>query len=94
MTAPVFGADIRVTELKERMDQGRCADDCRRSRTGRVRDLPASRAHVLIPLQQLPPRLAELDPSKEIVLQCKVGGRSAQRDGVSASGPDSPAPAT
>jgi adenylyltransferase/sulfurtransferase len=32
---------------------------------------------VLIPLSQLPHRLGELDPAKELVLQCKVGGRSA-----------------
>ena len=32
---------------------------------------------VLIPLSQLPSRVGELDPTKEIVLQCKVGGRSA-----------------
>ena len=32
---------------------------------------------VLIPLQQLPSRLGELDPAQEIVFQCKVGGRSA-----------------
>ena len=32
---------------------------------------------VLIPLGQLPSRVRELDPSQEIVLHCKVGGRSA-----------------
>ncbi len=32
---------------------------------------------VLIPLHQLPSRLGELDPAQEIVLHCKVGGRSA-----------------
>ena len=30
----------------------------------------------LIPLNDLPQRIAELDPSREIVLHCKVGGRS------------------
>jgi len=32
----------------------------------------------LIPLGQLPARLSELDSADEIVLQCKVGGRSAR----------------
>ena len=32
----------------------------------------------LIPLGDLPARLAELDPSAEIVMHCKAGGRSAQ----------------
>jgi rhodanese-related sulfurtransferase len=30
----------------------------------------------LIPLNDLPNRVRELDPKKEIVVQCKVGGRS------------------
>ena len=32
---------------------------------------------VLIPLSQLRSRVRDLDPSQEIVLHCKVGGRSA-----------------
>jgi adenylyltransferase/sulfurtransferase len=32
----------------------------------------------LIPLNDLPERVNELDTSKEIVAHCKVGGRSAQ----------------
>jgi adenylyltransferase/sulfurtransferase len=32
----------------------------------------------LIPLGELPARLSELDSADEIVLHCKVGGRSAK----------------
>lgn len=32
----------------------------------------------LIPLGELPARLAELDPQREIVVHCKMGGRSSQ----------------
>jgi len=33
---------------------------------------------VLIPLGDVPKRYAELDPAQEIVVQCKIGGRSAK----------------
>jgi sulfur-carrier protein adenylyltransferase/sulfurtransferase len=76
MTAPAFGADITVTELKERMDRGDAPMivDVREPAEFEICSIPGA---VLIPLQQLPKRLGELDPTKEIVLQCKVGGRSA-----------------
>lgn len=32
----------------------------------------------LIPLKELPQRVSELDPSREIVVHCKLGGRSAK----------------
>jgi adenylyltransferase/sulfurtransferase len=32
----------------------------------------------LIPLSELPLRLAELDPKRKMVVHCKMGGRSAQ----------------
>src|ERR1700678_218225 len=32
----------------------------------------------LIPLKELPQRVGELDPSREIVVHCKLGGRSAK----------------
>jgi molybdopterin/thiamine biosynthesis adenylyltransferase/rhodanese-related sulfurtransferase len=76
MTAPAFAGDITVTELKERMDKGDAPMivDVREPAEFEICSIPGA---VLIPLQQLPQRLGELDPSKEIVLQCKVGGRSA-----------------
>ena len=33
---------------------------------------------MLIPLGDVPQRYAELDPDDEIVVQCKMGGRSAK----------------
>lgn len=32
----------------------------------------------LIPLGEIIKRMGELDPSKEVILQCKMGGRSAR----------------
>ena len=68
--------DITVTELKARMDSGDAPMiiDVREPAEFDICRIPGA---VLIPLHQLPSRLAELDASKEIVLQCKVGGRSA-----------------
>lgn len=33
---------------------------------------------MLIPLDHLPQRLSELDPAQDIVVHCKLGGRSAK----------------
>ena len=68
--------DMTVTELKARIDRGDAPliVDVREPVEFDICRIPGA---VLIPLQQLPSRLGELDPSKEIVLQCKVGGRSA-----------------
>jgi adenylyltransferase/sulfurtransferase len=70
------GGDMTVTELKARIDRGDAPVivDVREPVEFEICRIPGA---VLIPLQQLPSRLAELDASKEIVLQCKVGGRSA-----------------
>ncbi|HYE24793.1 MAG TPA: Mov34/MPN/PAD-1 family protein [Clostridia bacterium] len=68
---------IHVEELKERLDRGdpklflldvREADEYAICNLG---------GH-LIPLEQLPARLAELDPSREIAVYCRSGARSAQ----------------
>jgi len=68
--------DMTVTELKARIDRGDAPliVDVREPAEFDICRIPGA---VLIPLNQLPSRLEELDPSKEIVLQCKVGGRSA-----------------
>ncbi len=73
--------DMTVTELKARMDRGDAPMivDVREPAEFEICRIPGA---VLIPLNQLPSRLAELDPEKEIVLQCKVGGRSASADGL------------
>lgn len=69
-------ADITVTELKARMDSGDAPIivDVREPAEFEICRIPGA---VLIPLGQLPSRLSELDPAQEIVLQCKLGGRSA-----------------
>ncbi len=69
-------ADITVTELKARMDSGDAPMivDVREPAEFEICRIPGA---VLIPLGQLPSRLSELDPAQEIVLQCKLGGRSA-----------------
>jgi molybdopterin/thiamine biosynthesis adenylyltransferase/rhodanese-related sulfurtransferase len=68
--------DMTVTELKARLDGGDAPMivDVREPAEFEICRIPGA---VLIPLSQLPSRLRELDPAQEIVLQCKVGGRSA-----------------
>ena len=49
--------------------------DVREPQEYQINQIPGS---VLIPLGDVPKRYAELDPSQEIVVQCKMGGRSAK----------------
>jgi molybdopterin/thiamine biosynthesis adenylyltransferase/rhodanese-related sulfurtransferase len=67
--------DISVEELKSRLDQGRgpLLLDVREPRERAI----CSLGGVLIPQGELPNRLSELDPSKEIVVYCRTGRRSA-----------------
>jgi adenylyltransferase/sulfurtransferase len=71
------GDDMTVTELKARMDRGDAPliVDVRQPNEFEICRIPGAK---LIPLNELPLRIQELDPQQEIVLQCKVGGRSAQ----------------
>ena len=70
-------ANLTPLELKARLDNGddllivdvRNPDEFARCR------IPGS---TLVPLPELPHRLAELDPEREIVVHCKMGGRSLQ----------------
>ncbi len=73
---PAAMPDITVTELKARIDKGDAPMivDVREPAEFEICRIPGA---VLIPLGQLASRLGELDPAQEIVLQCKVGGRSA-----------------
>jgi sulfur-carrier protein adenylyltransferase/sulfurtransferase len=68
--------DMTVAELKARMDRGDTPTvvDVRERAEFEICRIPGA---ILIPLNQLPSRLGELDPAQEIVLQCKGGGRSA-----------------
>jgi adenylyltransferase/sulfurtransferase len=69
--------EITVSELKARMDQGDppIVVDVREPREFEICRIPGA---ILIPLGQLAQRAGELDPSADIVLQCKSGIRSAR----------------
>jgi len=69
--------EFSVGELKARIDAGRppVVLDVREPSEAAICRLPGAR---LIPLGELPRRLAELDPSAEIVVHCKSGGRSTR----------------
>ena len=69
--------ELSVRELKARLDSGRppLILDVREPSEAAICRLPGAR---LIPLGELSRRLDELDPSAEIVVHCKSGGRSAR----------------
>ena len=69
--------DITVKELKERMDRGDAPTviDVREPHEHAICSIPGA---LLIPQGQLVQRLGEFDPSQEIVVHCKSGGRSAR----------------
>ena len=69
--------DITPVALKARLDRGDALQiiDVREPNEYQINRIPGS---VLIPLGEIPRRYAELDPDSELVMQCKVGGRSAQ----------------
>ncbi len=69
--------EITVGELKGYLDAKRDFDlvDVREPQEYEIARIPGAR---LIPLGELPRRIHELDSSREIVLHCKVGARSAK----------------
>ena len=69
--------DITPLELKARIDAGTrpFVLDVREPTEYQINRIPGS---VLIPLGELPARVGELDPTVEIVTQCKSGVRSAK----------------
>lgn len=69
--------DMTVRELKDRIDAGHppVILDVREPNEVAISRIDGS---VLIPLGQLPDRVGELDPSAEIVTQCRSGVRSAK----------------
>ena len=71
------GFEITATELKSRLDRGDRIRivDVREPNEYQINRIPGS---VLLPLGEVPRRYAELDPDEEIVVQCKVGARSAK----------------
>ncbi|MCC6486672.1 MAG: molybdopterin-synthase adenylyltransferase MoeB [Candidatus Hydrogenedentes bacterium] len=69
--------EISVEEVKARMDRGDDFDilDVRNPEEWQICRLEGAR---LIPLGELPARMQELDPSRELVVHCKGGARSAK----------------
>ncbi len=69
--------EITAVELKQRLDRGDKLRivDVREPNEYQINRIPGSQ---LIPLGELPRRYAELDPEDELVMQCKMGGRSAK----------------
>jgi sulfur-carrier protein adenylyltransferase/sulfurtransferase len=73
---PAF-ADTTVEELKQRLDRHEQVFilDVRNPEEFQICRIPGS---TLIPLPDLPNRLRELDPDREMVVHCKSGMRSAK----------------
>ena len=74
--APSTIKDMTVEELKQRLDKGDdlFVLDVREAHEYQICNLGG----YLIPLNVLPKRVSELDSSREIVIHCKMGGRSAK----------------
>ncbi len=69
--------EITATELKQRLDSGEDIQiiDVREPHEVAIAKLPNS-TH--IPLGQILNRMGEIDPNRETVVHCKMGGRSAK----------------
>lgn len=69
--------EISATELKRRLDLGDDIQiiDVREPVEVSIAKIPNS---IHIPLAQIVNRMAEIDPSRETVIHCKLGGRSAR----------------
>lgn len=74
-------ADITVAELKERMDRGDepLVIDVREPHEHAICRIPGA---ALIPMGELPGRLSEIDPDREVVVHCRSGARSARAVGM------------
>ena len=68
---------ISATELKQRLDNGEDIQivDVREANEVAIAKLPNS---IHIPLAQVLNRMSEIDPARETVVHCKMGGRSAK----------------
>jgi adenylyltransferase/sulfurtransferase len=69
--------EITATELKQRLDKGDDIQiiDVREDYEVAIGRIPDS---VHIPLAQVLTRMNEIDPNRETVVHCKMGGRSAR----------------
>jgi len=76
-TASTNPTEITSVELKQRLDRGDQLKivDVREPNEYQINRIPGS---TLIPLGDVPKRHGELDPNEEIVVHCKMGGRSAK----------------
>ncbi|HEY6231292.1 MAG TPA: rhodanese-like domain-containing protein [Pyrinomonadaceae bacterium] len=69
--------EITATELKQRIDNGDDLQivDVREDNEVAVAKIPNT---IHIPLGQVLNRMSEIDPARETVVHCKLGGRSAR----------------
>ncbi len=69
--------EITATELKQRLDSGEDIQiiDVREAHEVAIASIPNT-TH--IPLGQVLNRMSEIDPHRETVVHCKMGGRSAK----------------
>jgi sulfur-carrier protein adenylyltransferase/sulfurtransferase len=69
--------EITATELKARLDNGDDLQiiDVREADEVAIASIPNT---IHIPLGQVINRMAEIDPTRETVVHCKMGGRSAR----------------
>lgn len=69
--------EITATELKQRLDNGEDIQiiDVREPHEVAIATIPNA-TH--IPLGQVLDRMSEIDPNRETVVHCKLGGRSAK----------------
>jgi adenylyltransferase/sulfurtransferase len=74
---PMKADEITVVELKARMDAGTAPRliDVREPHEHQICRIPGA---TLIPMAQVPSRLAEFDPQAELVVHCRSGARSGQ----------------
>ena len=77
VSTPGNALEITSVELKQRLDRGDKLTlvDVREPNEYQINRIPGT---VLIPLGDVPRRYAELDKDAEIVVHCKMGGRSAK----------------
>jgi len=70
-------SEITATELKQRLDKGEDIQiiDVREANEVAIGAIPNS---VHIPLAEVINRMSEIDPNRETVVHCKLGGRSAR----------------
>ena len=81
VTEPISGymsdTEIDAVALKQRLDRGDKFQfiDVREPHEYQIASIPGAK---LIPLGEVPKRVGELDPNTEVVVHCKMGGRSAK----------------